>query len=304
MGMLKSKFVGCLIGSAVGDALGSSFEGFMSSSVDAESFHGRWTDDTHMMIGVAESLIANKGFDGNHMAQTFIKNYEQEPWRGYASGPPRVFRWIKSGVAWNEAAKRLFSGVGSFGNGAAMRVAPVGLFYYDDLEKLRAVAHSQSQITHTHELGMEGAALQAYAVALAVKASPSCNFDPHTFLAELKNFANNEVYRMKLDKMRKLLAEAADKAAVVRELGNGVEAHNSVPTAIYCFLRNWSSFEDAVLYAVSLGGDTDTIGAMTGAISGAYHGVESIPELWRKKLERKDYIERLAEKLWKIKAIR
>ena len=301
MGMLKSKFVGCLIGSAVGDALGSSFEGFSFSSVDAESFHGRWTDDTHMMIGVAESLIANKGFEGNHMAQTFIKNYEQEPWRGYASGPPRVFRWIKSGVAWDEAARRLFGGVGSFGNGAAMRVAPVGLFYYDDLEKLRAVAYSQSQITHTHELGMEGAALQAYVVALAVKASPSCNFDPHTFLAELKNFMKNEVYRMKLERMRKLLADAADKAAVVRELGNGVEAHNSVPTAIYCFLRNWSSFEDAVLYAVSLGGDTDTIGAMTGAISGAYHGVEAIPEQWRNKLERKDYIENLAEKLWEIK---
>ena len=304
MDMLKSKFVGCLIGSAVGDALGSSFEGFSSSKVDAERFHGRWTDDTHMMIGVAESLIANKGFDGNHMAQTFIKNYEQEPWRGYASGPPRVFRWIKSGVAWNEAARRLFGGAGSFGNGAAMRVAPVGLFYYDDLEKLRAVAYSQSQITHTHELGMEGAALQAYAVALAIKADSSRRLDPYDFLAELKNFTKNEVHKMKLEKMRKLLADAADKKTVVRELGNGVESHNSVPTAIYCFLRNWSIFEDAVLYAVSLGGDTDTIGAMTGAISGAYHGVEAIPEQWRNKLERKDYIERLAEKLWEIKAIK
>ncbi len=304
MDMLKSKFVGCLIGSAVGDALGSSFEGFSSSKVDAERFHGRWTDDTHMMIGVAESLIANKGFDGNHMAQTFIKNYEQEPWRGYASGPPRVFRWIKSGVAWNEAARRVFGGAGSFGNGAAMRVAPVGLFYYDDLEKLRAVAYSQSQITHTHELGMEGAALQAYAVALAIKADSSRRLDPYDFLAELKNFTKNEVYKMKLEKMRKLLADAADKKTVVRELGNGVESHNSVPTAIYCFLRNWSIFEDAVLYAVSLGGDTDTIGAMTGAISGAYHGVEAIPEQWRNKLERKDYIERLAEKLWEIKAIK
>ncbi|MEM3464520.1 MAG: ADP-ribosylglycohydrolase family protein [Candidatus Bathyarchaeia archaeon] len=302
--MLKSKFVGCLIGSAVGDALGSSFEGFSSSKVDAESFCGRWTDDTHMMIGVAESLIANKAFDGNHMAQTFVKNYEQEPWRGYASGPPKVFRWIKSGVAWNEAARRLFGGVGSFGNGAAMRVAPVGLFYYDDFEKLRAVAYNQSQITHTHELGMEGAALQAYAVALAVKTSPSCNFDPYDFLAALKNLTNNKVYGAKLERVKELLSKAADKKAVVRELGNGVEAPNSVPTALYCFLCNWNSFENAVLYAVSLGGDTDTIGAMTGAISGAYHGAEAIPENWRNKLERKNYIERLAEKLWEIKAIK
>jgi len=76
-----------------------------------------------MMIGVAESLIANGGFNGSHMAQTFIRNYEREPWRGYASGPPRVFRWIKSGVPWDEAAKRLFGGAGSYGNGAAMMVA-------------------------------------------------------------------------------------------------------------------------------------------------------------------------------------
>ncbi len=298
---MKSKFIGCLVGSAVGDALGSTFEGFLSLSLNSESFFGRWTDDTHMMIGVAESLIANRGFEGNHMARTFIENYEQEPWRGYASGPPKVFRWIKSGVAWNEAAKQLFGGTGSFGNGAAMRVAPVGLFYYDNMEKLRATAYSQSQITHTHELGMEGAALQAYAVALAVKTSPSCNFDPHAFLAELKNFTNNEVYRMKLERMRKLLADAADKSTVVRKLGNGVEAHNSVPTAIYCFLHNWSSFEGSIRYAISLGGDADTIAAMTGAISGAYHGVEAIPERWRNKLERKEYIENLAEKLWEIR---
>ena len=139
--MLRSKFVGSLVGSAVGDALGSSFEGLWISEAKIERFSGRWTDDTHMMIGVAESLIANKGFDGSHMAQTFVENYEREPWRGYASGPPRVFRWIKAGVAWNEAAKRLFGGAGSYGNGAAMRVAPVGVFYHDDLEQLRSVAY-------------------------------------------------------------------------------------------------------------------------------------------------------------------
>lgn len=291
--MLKSKFVGSLVGSAVGDALGSSFE----------SFSGHWTDDTHMMIGVAESLIANKGFDGSRMAQAFVKNYELEPWRGYASGPPRVFRWIKSGVAWNEAAKRLFGGAGSYGNGAAMRVAPVGVFYYNDSEQLRSVAYSQSQITHVHELGMEGAAIQAYAVALAVNADPSSKLDSQAFLTKLKDFTRNEVYKRKLEKAWKLLGER-NKVRVARELGNGVEAYNSVPTAIYCFLRNWNSFEDSVLYAVSLGGDTDTIGAMTGAICGAYHGVEAIPEQWKSRLERIDYIEELAEKLCFIKSRR
>jgi len=299
--MLKSKFVGCLVGSAVGDALGSSFEGLWVSEVKIERFSGRWTDDTHMMIGVAESLIANEGFDGSHMAQTFIENYEHEPWRGYASGPPRVFRWIKSGVAWNEASKRLFGGSGSYGNGAAMRIAPVGLFYYDDLEQLRSVAYGQSQITHAHELGKEGALLQAYAVALATNIDPSLELDSSVFLKKLEAFTRNEVYKQKLEKVWKLLGET-NRLRVVRELGNGIEAHNSVPAAIYSFLRHPDSFEECVLYAISLGGDTDTIGAMTGAISGAYHGVEAIPDGWKSRLEARDYIEKLAEKLWSIKS--
>jgi poly(ADP-ribose) glycohydrolase ARH3 len=107
------------------------------------------------MIGVAKSLIENEGFDGRHMAETFIKNYESEPWRGYGPGPPRVFKWIRSGVAWNEAAEKLYGGVGSYGNGAAMRVSPVGVFYYDDPRQLRAVACGQSRVTHTHQLGVE-----------------------------------------------------------------------------------------------------------------------------------------------------
>ena len=298
--MLRSKFVGCLVGSAVGDALGSSFEGSWSPEGKLENFSGRWTDDTHMMIGVAESLIENEGFDGRHMAETFVKNYEREPWRGYGPGPPRVFRWIKSGVAWNEAAKRLYGGAGSYGNGAAMRVAPVGLFYHDDLEQLCAVAYGQSQITHTHQLGMEGAALQAYAVALATNADPSSGLDPSAFLSELKDFTRNEVYRQKLERAEELLSET-NKRGVARELGNGVTAHYSVPTAIHSFLRYSDSFEESLVYAISLGGDTDTIGAMTGAISGAYHGAEAIPERWKSKLERRDHIEMLAEELWKIR---
>ncbi len=281
--MLRSKFVGCLVGSAVGDALGRSLEGLWISEFKIEEgFSGRWTDDTHMMIGVAESLIENEGFDGSHMAETFIHNYEREPWRGYAYGPPQVFKWIRSGVAWNKAAKRLFDGAGSYGNGAAMRVAPVGILYHDDPERLRSVAYGQSQITHAHALGKEGAALQAYAVALAVNADPSSEFETSAFLRELKEFTPSEVYKLKLGAVEKLLTEK-DRLRVVGELGNGIEAQNSVPTAIYCFLRNSKSFEKSLLYAISLGGDTDTIGAMTGAISGAYHGDQVISERWKSR---------------------
>ena len=298
---LRLKFLGCLVGTAIGDALGARREGRgMSRSEDVVSLAEKleqliYTDDTHMTIGIAESLIESKGFNGEHMAQTFIKNYEAEPWRGYGPGPPRIFGMIKSGEAWYSAANRLYRG-GSFGNGSAMRVAPIGLLYSRSLEKLREIAYQSSSITHSHELGKEGAALQACAVALALNTPSDEDIDREAFLSRLQNFIQNRLYKGKVAQIRKLLGEQ-DKAKVVAVLGNGIEAPRSVPTAIYCFLRQPQSYKDTVIYAISLGGDTDTIAAMAGAISGAYLGIEAIPSEWRAKLENREYVETLAENL-------
>jgi poly(ADP-ribose) glycohydrolase ARH3 len=303
-GKRKLKFPGCLVGTAIGDALGAGWEGGgMSRTEDIVSLAEKleqliYTDDTHMTMGIAESLIESKGFDGEHMAQTFIKNYEAEPWRGYGPGPPIIFGMIKSGEAWYSAANRLYRG-GSFGNGSAMRVAPVGLLYSRNLEKLREIAYQSSSITHSHELGKEGAALQACAVALALNTPSDEDIDREAFLSRLQNFIRNQVYKEKVAQIRELLGEQ-DKTKVVAVLGNGIEAPRSVPTAIYCFLRQPQSYRDTVIYAISLGGDTDTIAAMAGAISGAYLGIEAIPSEWRAKLENREYIETLAEKLWHI----
>ncbi len=127
--VLERKFCGCLLGLAVGDALGAPFEGRRSvsgSEVYAAARRRRilrYPDDTHMALGVAESLAACGGFDGRHMAETFVRNFEREPWRGYGPGPPRIFRRIKLGAPWDRAAEDIYPG-GSFGNGAAMRAAP------------------------------------------------------------------------------------------------------------------------------------------------------------------------------------
>ena len=301
---LKSKFLGAFIGTAVGDALGAPFEGY--DRVEPEEIETvaerlpvlTYTDDTHMMLGVAESLLRCRGFDGEDMAYTFVRNYEREPYRGYGSGPPRIFRMIRDGVPWDEAAQRLYRG-GSFGNGSAMRAAPIGVFYRDNPETLRDVACASSQITHAHTLGREGAALQAYAIALATVLEPSPDFDRADFLSELINFTSEKVYREKLNKIGALMLQPDPEKAVL-ELGNGIEAFNSVPTAIYCFLSRPDSFAGAISGAISLGGDTDTIGAMTGAISGAYLGVDAIPGQWQGKLENRRYIAELAESLCNI----
>ncbi len=302
----KSKCLGALIGTGLGDGLGAPFEGWLRvKPQEIEVMAERrevltYTDDTHMMIGMAESLIRTNGFDGEDMARTFIRNYELEPFRGYGPGPPHIFRLIRAGEAWDGAAQKLYYG-GSYGNGSAMRIAPIGVFYHDNPDGLREIAHKSSQITHAHKLGKEGAALQAYAIALAINLEPHLVFEHIGFLGKLIDYVDDGVYRQKLNRIKELLA-VPDKAEVAHELGNGIEAFNSVPTAIYSFLAQPNSFVEAVLYAISLGGDTDTIGAMTGAISGAYLGIESIPDSWRNKLENRHYIEELANRLWSLKA--
>lgn len=303
---LKSKFMGALIGSAVGDAIGAPVEGWsmeMVSSVYGEEkgwkmIYGRYTDDTEMMIGVAESLIEHKGFNGANMARTFIQNYDAT--RGYGPGSKEALKRLREGEGWEEASEKLFGGKGSYGNGAAMRIAPIGILYYDNADKLREIAYKSSHITHSHELGKEGAALQAFSIALAVRGQKD------GMLSTLREFVQNDVYKEKIRKIAILLDKEASKKEVISELGNGEAAFNSVPTAIYSFLR-FDNFEDSVVYAVSLGGDTDTIGAMTGAISGAYYGEGAIPTEWVERLEEgekgKSYIKRLAEELYHLKEL-
>ncbi|MEJ2046526.1 MAG: ADP-ribosylglycohydrolase family protein [Dehalococcoidia bacterium] len=302
--ILKSKFLGALVGTGLGDALGAPFEGqrrVKPEEIDwiAERLETlTYTDDTHMTIGVAESLLRAGGFDGADMAHTFAYNYELEPWRGYGPGPPHIFRLIRAGGAWDKVAQGLYRS-GSYGNGAAMRIAPIGVLYHNNLPLLTEIAHKSSQITHTHKLGKEGAALEAHAIALATSLEPGKNLDQGSFLKKLMSHVSDRVYQEKLSRIPALLNHP-DKDLVTNELGNGIEAFNSVPTAIYCFLNEPDSFARAVRFAISLGGDTDTIGAMTGAISGAYLGASAMPHQWRGKLENEKYLAKLAEELYRL----
>ncbi len=300
--ILRSKFRGALIGSAVGDALGAPVEGCTMEEVSLayengwELKSGHYTDDTEMMIGVAESLIERRGFDGADMARKFIQNYHA--WRHYGPGTRAVFELLAAGVSWEEASKRVFNGKGSYGNGAAMRIAPIGLFYHDDVDTLWDIAYKASHITHSHVLGKEGAAIQAYSVALALRGQRE------GMLTYLGARIKEGIYRDKISKIEQLMD--ADRELLIEELGNGEAAFNSVPTAIYSFLR-FHTFSDSVIYAVSLGGDTDTIGAMTGAISGAYYGEEAIPPEWLSALAQNEsrkglrYIGWLGDELYRIK---
>jgi len=300
---IKGKFLGSLLGAAMGDAIGASWEGRRMASEGEIELIARnsrplsYTDDTHMTIGLAESLIECQGFNGKHMAERFIDNYSKEPWRGYGPGPPRVFGLIKGGMAWDEAAGHIYKG-GSFGNGAAMRIAPVGLLFWNDHARLKEVAHLSSLITHSRILGIEGATLQAMAIALAIAEDPDDPLNTESFTSHLLDFATEDVYRTKIAGFDILLGHPCDRQRVINQLGHGIEAFNPVPTAIFSFLAHPQDFASTVTYAVSLGGDTDTIGSMAGAISGAYLGADGLPSGWLGRLENRGYISRLADRLW------
>lgn len=300
---LQSKFIGGMMGSALGDAVGElAFlypqKEILFPRLDQLS-ELRYTDDTAMAIGLAESIVKKRGIDQQHLGKTFSDNFDRESWRGYALGPPTVFSMVnQKGMTYPEAAGTLFRGKGSLGNGAAMRIVPVGLFFHGSRD-LYEQACLSAQVTHTHPVGMDGAAVQAFAVAQAVKLDPKKELPSETFIQDIIGFAKTEEIKEKMRLVHQLIAQNVSPDVAARRLGRTVAVHESMPYAVYSFLREPQSFEKCIFCAIFHGGDRDTLGAMAGAVSGAYLGVDAIPQAWREKLENRGYIEKLASALAK-----
>jgi poly(ADP-ribose) glycohydrolase ARH3 len=298
---VEKKFRGGMLGTGVGDAIGEL--AFRRPSVDSlkAEVEARdelvYTDDTAMAIGLAESVVEREGLDQAHLGETFRANYRREPWRGYASGPPTVFSKVEEqGLSYPEAAHTLYGGEGSFGNGAAMRIAALGLTYHDH-EDLYEKARASAEVTHAHPVGIDGAAVQARAVAWVVSLNPGDAFPVHAFLDALLETARTAEMGGKLASVRDLVGEGEPPGKAARRLGMGVAVDRSQPFALYAFLRHPHSFEETLFCAALNGGDRDTMAAMACAISGAYLGEGGIPAEWRQKLENRAMIEALATRL-------
>jgi poly(ADP-ribose) glycohydrolase ARH3 len=299
--ILKDRFEGCLFGLAVGDALGGKFEAQTAdairlrfpttASLIAYPQEEIWyTDDTQMAIGVSEALIEKGEILEEVLCQTFVANYL--PSRGYGRGARAVLEAMEEGRDYKQVAEQHFPG-GSFGNGAAMRVAPIGLVFRDDRQRLWDQARLSALPTHLHPLGIEGAQLLALAVALC---SSMEKIDRAGFFAELLKACTLGEYRAKI--------EAAARSQVPEDLaglGNRIEALHSVPTAIASFAMTPESFEATVSNVIFLGGDTDTLAAMAGALSGAYIGASRLPSrlvgLLESSPKGRTYLKRLSEQL-------
>jgi len=298
----QARFEGCLLGLAVGDAMGAPFEGsdpdFLKRNYAGPRAlldlpgNGKtlvYTDDTQMMLGVAEALLEKDLPTERDYARRYAENYE--PWRGYGGGARVTLECLRNGMDSALASTVVFPD-GSFGNGAAMRVAPVGLRFARDPERLLAQARESARPTHRHPLGIEGAVVMARAVSLAVEMDA---LDGDRFFDALEAVVETEELAAQLKRARTAGGEE------LGALGSSVTAHRSVPTAVACFARYPRSYPDAVGTAILLGGDTDTIAAMAGAISGAFLGRHAIPKRWLTALEGgpkgRTYIQDLAAKL-------
>jgi poly(ADP-ribose) glycohydrolase ARH3 len=297
----RSKARGALLGAALGDALGCGFEGHPAPSAsevrDVLRAHGtlRYTDDTAMTIALAESLVAVSDLDEDHLAATFARHWHAEHWRGYGRGTASLLRAIDGGGSWRELAPAQFEG-GSYGNGAAMRVAPVAILAGGDIHRTLDLARRSAQVTHAHLLGIDGAALQAGVVALALASPADEPLDPQAVLAAAADFVTEEVMQEQLTRVGELAAHALP-AEVATHIGHGVDALSSVPAALVSALLASGSMSDTIRYAIAIGGDTDTIASMAAGITGAHLGAEAIPDAWLARLESRERLIGLADGL-------
>ncbi len=304
---LESKFLGGMIGSALGDSIGelAFYYNDRASLLEklAQVSSLKYTDDTAMSIGLAESLLSTQGeIECQNLGKIFSINYFREPFRGYAIGPPTIFKIVReTGISYTEAAQSLFTGTGSFGNGAAMRITSIGLFFYDSPE-LYTETQRSAIVTHTHPLGVDGAAALSKAIALVVSETPQERGKNWLeYLGQIRNFVQTREFKLKINQIKELVSENALLLEAAQNLGTNITSLESVPFAIFAFLNNPYSFKKCLLNAVLIPGDRDTIGAMVGALLGSYLGIEKIPLTWCKKLENYQLIENLAKQLVELK---
>lgn len=291
------QFRGCLLGLALGDTLGAPFEGGILERLvwraigKTRSGEMRWTDDTQMAVDLAESFLANGGIDSDDLASRFARSYRWS--RGYGPGAARVLKRIARGVHWRDASRSVYTD-GSFGNGAAMRVALLGLIY-GAKQGLADAVHRSAIVTHAHPIAIEGALLVALVTGLAAHGANSSEiYEQAMVCCRLDEFSS----RLKQARIWSESDAETSGSDVRRKLGRGIAAHESCVTSIYAALRyRQQPFMELHRFVVAVGGDVDTIGAMAGAIWGAANGAEMLPGEALSNLEERERLMELASAL-------
>jgi ADP-ribosylglycohydrolase len=278
-----------LEGLSVGDAFGEqmlhagprSRELALGNRVAPSGRRWKWTDDTAMAVSIVETLAVCDGIDPDQLAQRFVRRYAAEPDRGYGGGAHKVLAEIATGVPYDAAAKALFDGTGSCGNGGGMRAAPIGAYFANDLDAVVDHAARSAAPTHAHPDGVAGAVAIAVAAArvFAGERDPRALLD--TVVARTPASATREGVRRSIAMLR------AEPITVAAELGNGsrVLASDTIPFAIWCAATHLADFAGACWSCATVGGDIDTTCAMVGGIVVGAVGVAGIPAEWQASRE-------------------
>jgi ADP-ribosylglycohydrolase len=236
-----------------------------------------WTDDTAMAVSIVETLAVHDGIDIDDLARRYAKRYIAEPARGYGRGAHHVLSEIAQGVPWDVAAKSVFDGQGSCGNGGGMRASPIGAYFCTDLAAVVEHATRSAAPTHAHPDGIAG----AVAIAVAAARAFDGERDPRALLEAV---VAHTPKGPTCDGVRRAIAMLrAEPITVAAELGNGsrVLAADTIPFAIWCAATNLGDYANALWSCASVGGDIDTTCAMAGGIIAGAVGLAGIPADWR-----------------------
>jgi ADP-ribosylglycohydrolase len=281
-----------LAGLSIGDAFGQMFFGntsTMSMAIDLRALPAPpWylTDDSIMAIGIVETLKACGAIDRDYLAQRFATNYQRNRRRGYGGMAHHILQEFCKGGDWREVAPGVFDGMGSYGNGGAMRVAPLGGFYADDLERLQTEAIASAEVTHSHLEGKVGALSIALASAWAWNHRDRQPYNPQALFSFILDRLPDSDTKSGIHRASELPLDYS-VATAVSALGNGtmVSAPDTVPFTLWCAARHMDNFEAAMWTTVSGLGDRDTTCAIVGGIVALYVGEAGIPLAWQQARE-------------------
>ncbi|MFE7134851.1 ADP-ribosylglycohydrolase family protein [Streptomyces sp. NPDC057638] len=274
-----------LRGLSVGDALGS--------QLSVPSHHPllkrrelppgtwRWTDDTEMACSVVAVLAAHGRIDQDALAASFAAHHDTD--RGYGRAVDRILRLIKEGGDWRELAAALFQGQGSWGNGAAMRIAPLGAWYADDPEQATHQAEISSYTTHQHREAVVGT--MAVAAAAALAADPAGPPEPGALLDGVIALVPRSAVGAGLRRARDML-DYGDPGTVAAVLGCGrrTSAHDTVPFALWSAARALGDPVTGFWTTAQVGGDMDTTCAIACGVIAAGAG-DRLPAAWLERTE-------------------
>ena len=318
------KFSGTLLGVSIGDTLGHPFEGMIREKIysyfkdfkhfiqNNKKLFKTYTDDTQLTLHTAEALIQGSGFNENNFIREYV-NWLDDPPIGPGFGCISSIQKLKYGIPWKKAASN------SGGNGTAMRVSPIGLFYCKDIKSLNSAALKSSVITHSHPAAAASAIVIARAIAFLIDKSIETSFSVEKFFETIISSISGS--REKIwEEFIEILNRVKDNLNISVESGLikfsqvGVKspffiedylgkafvhpyAISTVACAIFVFLKNLNSFEDCIIQLATAGGDSDTVGAIGGSLAGAYLGLGNIPEDLINIVKQHKHILKVSEQL-------